>query len=504
MNLNSVRFENIWGTDHTLYDLCDRYGLLALVGWSCFWEWESYSGVPDDEYGSVKTQAQMDLAVKYWHDQVIRLRNHPSVFAWMAGSDKLPRPELEKRYLDLYSQLDYRPYVGAAGKRYSELSGPTGTKMAGPYEYVGPSYWFTDTANGGAFGFNTETGIGAQLPVIESLKKMISPGNLWPVSKMWNVHCTTSATAMNSMDILTGAINAKYGEASSLEEYMKNAHALNYEGTKAMFEAFRANIPHTTGIVQWMLNSAWPSLYWQLYDYYLIPTAGYYGVKKANNPLQLIYNYKDRSVYAVNETGQSTQGQNLRSLVTLMDAQCRILLKEEKALDVPVRNPVRIANTGAYGQDRFLSLKITDSTGTVLTDNFYCLPARDDVFDWDATTWFYTPVKTYADMQFVSALPPVEVHMETEQDNASDNLLLKVMLENTSEWVAYMNTLTIKDETGEIIYPAFWSDNYFSMIPGDKCIVTCSVPAGKVQGKSLTLILDGWNTQRVERYLQSL
>ncbi|MDD4828745.1 MAG: hypothetical protein PHR97_08820, partial [Bacteroidales bacterium] len=212
----------------------------------------------------------------------------------------------------------------------------------------------------------------------------------------------------------------------------------------------------------------------------------------------------DRSVYAVNETGQSTQGQNLRSLVTLMDAQCRILLKEEKALDVPVRNPVRIANTGAYGQDRFLSLKITDSTGTVLTDNFYCLPARDDVFDWDATTWFYTPVKTYADMQFVSALPPVEVHMETEQDNASDNLLLKVMLENTSEWVAYMNTLTIKDETGEIIYPAFWSDNYFSMIPGDKCIVTCSVPAGKVQGKSLTLILDGWNTQRVERYLQSL
>ena len=504
MNLNSVRFENIWGTDHTLYDLCDRYGLLALVGWSCFWEWESYSGVSDDEYGSIKTQAQMDLAVKYWHDQVIRLRNHPSVFAWMAGSDKLPRPELEKRYLDLYSQLDYRPYVGAAGKRYSELSGPTGTKMAGPYEYVGPSYWFTDTANGGAFGFNTETGIGAQLPVIESLKKMISPENLWPVSKMWNVHCTTSATAMNSMDILTGAMNAKYGEASSLEEYMKKAHALNYEGTKAMFEAFRANIPNTTGIVQWMLNSAWPSLYWQLYDYYLIPTAGYYGVKKANNPLQLIYNYKDRSVYAVNETGQSTQGQNLRSLVTLMDAQCRILLKEEKALDVPVRNPVRIANTGAYGQDRFLSLKITDSTGTVLTDNFYCLPARDDVFDWDATTWFYTPVKTYADMQFVSALPPVEVHMETEQDNAFDNLLLKVMLENTSDWVTYMNTLTIKDETGEIIYPAFWSDNYFSMIPGDKCIVTCSVPAGKVHGKSLTLILDGWNTQRVERYLQSL
>lgn len=69
-----------------------------------------------------------------------------------------------------------------------------------------------------------------------------------------------------------------------------------------MFEAFRANLPNTTGIIQWMLNSAWPSLYWQLYDYYLIPTASYYAVKKANAPQQLVYDYKDNSLIYINET----------------------------------------------------------------------------------------------------------------------------------------------------------------------------------------------------------
>ena len=45
--------------------------------------------------------------------------------------------------------------------------------MEGPYEYVGADYWYKDTEAGGAFGWNTETGIGANLPQLESLKKMI-------------------------------------------------------------------------------------------------------------------------------------------------------------------------------------------------------------------------------------------------------------------------------------------------------------------------------------------
>ena len=97
MNLNAVRFENVWGTSQNVYDLCDRMGLLALVGWSCFWEWEVYSLVPNDQFGCIKSEEDMDLIAESFRDQITWLRNHPSIIAWYVGSDMLPRPELEKR-----------------------------------------------------------------------------------------------------------------------------------------------------------------------------------------------------------------------------------------------------------------------------------------------------------------------------------------------------------------------------------------------------------------------
>ena len=130
-----------------------------------------------------------------------------------------------------------------------------------------------------------------EFPQIESLKKMIPESELWPISDTWNYHCTASSSAMNNMNMLTEAVNRHYGEASSLEEYVKKAHAVDYNGTGGMFAAFRVRMPLATGIVQWMLNSAWPSMYWQLYDWYGVPTAGYYGTKKACEPMQLLFNY---------------------------------------------------------------------------------------------------------------------------------------------------------------------------------------------------------------------
>ena len=37
MNMNALRFEGVWGNNHHIYDLCDRNGILLMVGWSCQW-----------------------------------------------------------------------------------------------------------------------------------------------------------------------------------------------------------------------------------------------------------------------------------------------------------------------------------------------------------------------------------------------------------------------------------------------------------------------------------
>ena len=165
MGLNSVRFENIWSKDGYVYDVCDSLGVLTMVGWSCQWEWKGYCGLPEvGRTGCINTPEFEQLAIRYFHDQLIWMRNHPSVISWGTGSDRIPNERLEEGYMKWYNQLEYRPYVVSSKGMSSKFGGPSGMKMEGPYEYVGPEYWYVDTKMGGAYGFNTETGIGMNLP----------------------------------------------------------------------------------------------------------------------------------------------------------------------------------------------------------------------------------------------------------------------------------------------------------------------------------------------------
>lgn len=468
MNMNTIRFENIWGKDDTVYDLCDRYGVLALVGWSCQWEWENYCGLPEVEHvGCIIQPKEIDLAARYFEDQVIRLHNHPAVFAWMTGSDCVPVYELEQRYLETFAKYDYRPYINSAKNLKSELTGWSGSKMAGPYEYVGPDYWYLDTKNGGAFGFNTETGIGANLPQAESLRKFIPEDQLWPTSEAWDKHCTTSGSCMNTVTVLTNTINGQYGEATGFNDYVRKAHAVDYDATRAMFESFRVNIPVSTGIVQWMLNSAWPSLYWQLYDFYGVPVASYYGTKKACEPVQLIYNYKDSQIYVVNE-GNMTG--NVVASVKVYDDKSNLLLEDVKTVATSYRNTAKAFDMKAFdGRPHFIALELKDSVGNFIADNFYCIAAQRNVYDWEEDTWCDTPIISYSDLRFAFKQPEADVTMEMSYADG----VHKVVLKNNSDVISYMNILKAKDSKGNLIVPAYWSDNFFPLLPGQEKTITC-------------------------------
>ena len=462
MNMNLIRFENIWGKDDTVYDLCDELGVLTLVGFSCQWEWENYCGLPEvGHYGCINGREAEDLAVRYFHDQVVRLHNHPSVIAWLTGSDRIPNPGLEERYLAIYEQEDYRPYVCSA-KNMKSLAGWSGTKMEGPYEYVGPDYWYRDIDAGGAFGWNTETGIGANLPQLESIRRMIPEESLWPLSDAWDYHCTASGSDMNSMRQLQETIQGLYGGFDSLEDFVRKGNAVDYDGTRAMFEAFRVRVPKSTGIVQWMLNSAWPSLYWQLYDYYGVPTAGYYGTKKACEPVQLLFDYADRKVYAVN--GRLAP-RSLTATVKVYDAASRLIGEESRPVEVAYRDVAPVFDLKRFdGKPHFVALFLTEGD-TPVADNFYCLPAEDNAYDWKKTNWYITPITRYADLSFVFNQAPAEVEMTVDGN--------RVTLENKSGVIAAQVVLKAKDAQGNLVVPAYWSDNFFPLLPGQTKTVTC-------------------------------
>ena len=467
MNLNLIRFENIWGKDDTVYDRCDALGVLALVGFSCQWEWEDYCGLPEvNGYGCINTPETEDLAVDYFREQVIRLHNHASVIAWMTGSDRIPNPGLETRYMEIYNQQEYRPYINSAKNQFSTVTGWSGTKMEGPYEYVAPNYWYVDQEAGGAFGWNTETGIGANIPQLGSIRRMIPEDRLWPLNEDWDYHCTASGS-MNKTRVLQQTINGMYGGFSSLEDFVRKGHAVDFEGTRAMFEAFRVRMPKTTGIVQWMLNSAWPSLYWQLYDWYGVPTAGYYGTKKACEPIQALFDYADRRVYAVSEDGGPAQ--EYRIEIRIFDAASKQIGQDSRSVKLGYRDILPVSDLRRYdGKPHFVFLTVTKPDGTLVADNFYALPAKDTEFQWRRANWYVTPAAEYADLSFVFG-NNAEVEMTVSGD--------RVTVTNKSAVIAPMVILEAKDADGNLVVPAWWSDNFFALMPGQSKTVSCRTDA---------------------------
>jgi len=494
MNLNTIRLESIWGNSQDIYDLCDKNGILAMVGWSCQWEWDEYLGKTCDEFGGIQTKQEIDLAINSFRDQVLWLRNHPSIFVWLVGSDKCPKPELELKYDSLFKTLDNRPYLASAGTRVSTVSGPTGVKMNGPYEYVAPVYWYMDTINGGAFGFNTETGPGAQVPVLESIKRMIPADQLWPLSKTWDYHCTHSKSAFNSMEVTTQVLENRYGKATGLDDYLLKADAQGYEAMRAMFEAFRVRLPKTTGIIQWMLNSAWPSTYWQLYDYYLLPTSAYYAARKANEPLQLMYDYHNNAIYSVNETMKNES--NLKASLHIFDLNSNLLFQKDVDFSVNSNKSEKIFSLDSITQTVFLDLRLSDKSGKLLTHNFYWLSDKHDVFAWDKTTWAYTPQKGFADFTGLNSLPETELSASYQSVDNADNLELTTTLENRSDKIAFFINLTLLDNKGIQIFPVFWNDNYISLLPGEKRNITCSIPKSVMKNVKLQIQLTGWNVKK--------
>jgi exo-1,4-beta-D-glucosaminidase len=483
MNMNTVRFENVWGTSQNVYDLCDKKGLLALVGWSCFWEWEVYSRTPNDKYGCIKEEDDMEMIAQSWRDQILWLRNHPSIIAWYSGSDMLPRPALEQKYLDILEEIDDRPYVGAAKALVSELTGPTGMKMVGPYDYEAPAYWYSKEAPGGSFGFNTETGIGAQMPMKESIMKMIPADKLWPLGKEYDYHCTTAGEAMHSLDVLKEVAEKRYGPSENLDEFLLKAHHLDYDGTRAMFEGFRASVPRSTGLIQWMLNSAWPSLYWQMYDWYLVPTAGYYSVKKACEPQQLVYNYVDKHIYAVNDEAECF---DLTAHAELYNLAGELTTKAQCDAHMHAGTSTKLFEIPQCEEVSFMFLTLKDSKGNEVATNTYCLSPVDDIHDWDNYNWIRIRLKQHADYKALNDLKSAGVEAHAERDGDT----VKVTLTNNSEVVAFFVRMALKDAAGELVTPAFWSDNFISLRPDETRTYTCKAEGGS------NVEISGWNVEK--------
>jgi len=373
--------------------------------------------------------------------------------------------------------------------------------MTGPYEWVPPSYWLTDTTLGGAWAFNTETSPGPAVPTVQSLRKILPEDRLWPIDEYWNFHA--GGGHFKTLDVFTAALNARYGMATGVEDYALKAQAMTYEGDRAMFEAYARNKYVSTGVIQWMLNNAWPSLIWHLYDYFLVPGGGYFGTKKACEPLHVQYSYDDRSVVLVNEKRRPFHKLSLTATVYTLDMAVKF--SREVALDVLPDSSTRvflIPQLEGLTPTFFLNLMLRDAAGSLISSNFYWLSTKPDLLDWAKSKDYadvhgvgYAPAISYADFTGLQTLPKVRVSLSASLKREGGEDVVDVKLNNPSPYLAFFVHLRItKDAGGDDVLPVFWDDNYISLLPGETRQLAAKYRTEHVHGRHLVVEAEGWNT----------
>jgi exo-1,4-beta-D-glucosaminidase len=483
MNLNTIRLEGKLETED-FFHLADKDGILVMLGWCCCDHWEHWKDW---------TAEDLTIATASLRSQMLRLRHHASLLVWLNGSDNAPPTDVERAYLDVEKETHWpNPVISAASSEVTAGGGPNGVKMTGPYDYVAPSYWYVDKQNGGAYGFNTETSPGPAIPSLASREKFLPDAQAWPPTETWSYH--NGGGGFKDLKVFDAAMEAVYAKPQSATDYERISQTMEYDSERAMFEAYSRNKYDSTGVIQWMLNNAWPSMIWHLYDYYLDAGAGYFGTKKACEPLHIQYSYDDRSIVVVNSTYERVSG--LHASVHVHNVAWKELYSAEAAVDAGLDSAqvaFSIPESVYSGAERtfFIDLALTDGAGKLVSRNFYWVPGTLTAFDWQKTDYTHTPASRHEDLSALSSLPPAKLVAHAEIEKTARGRELRVELDNPTASLAFQVNAAVRTQSGGLIAPVIWSDNWIELAPGEKRVLTALLPESGADVP--TVQISSWN-----------
>ncbi|MEP7246311.1 MAG: glycoside hydrolase family 2 TIM barrel-domain containing protein [Gammaproteobacteria bacterium] len=453
-NLNIIRNWVGQNTEDVFYDLADEYGLLIL---NDFWaSTQDFQVEPQDPA----------LFLANARDVIARYRNHPSIAVWFGRNEGVPQPIINEGLANLVAELDGTRY-------YTGSSNSVNLQGSGPYNYRQPEQYFTGLAQ----GFSVEVGT-PSLSTLESIEASVPAGERWPLSDTIAYHDWHFG---GNGDVATfmKSLATQFGEATSLEDFERKAQMMNFVTYRALFEGFNAQLwTKNSGRLLWMTHSAWPSNAWQIYSSDYDTHAAYYGVKKACEPVHVQMDLPDFRLAVVNTTRERRAGLRLRSRVLSLDS--RVLAQRTDTVDA-APNAVTALASLALGESLrkeqmvIVALTLTDAKGRVVSENTY----------WQG--------ENEASHRRLGMLPRVSLGMRAHVKNELNERVVTVELTNGSAAPALAGKLTLVDEKGERILPAYYSDNYVSVLAGESRQVEIRVPSafsGTPHAR-----LRGWNVE---------
>jgi hypothetical protein len=526
MGLNAIRFEGNFPPDD-MFAQMDRAGILAMPGWQCCNKWEQRSSRWTDE---IKANAANQAAnVARW------LRDHPSVFTFYQGSDNEPDPAKEQIYLTAFAAADWStPQIASAEYKASAQLGESGSKE-GPYNYAPPGYWWhvgpemnnvddAFTNAGGAFAFDTETSPGNTIPTQHSLNRFLTPAEqaqIWDPSSTGGLGTGPDIFHTSEYNDYTGVgrlgqyntpLWNRYGHWSDMASYQRVAQAGGYEVTRAEFEAYIGNSKDaanpSTGLIYWQMNKAWPSLQWELYGYDLDQPGVYFGAKKANEPVHILYSYADGSVRVANLSG--ARQSDLRAKAEFIDLNGTVEATSEVPVTALASQDVKTVLTPAVpagiSTTYFVRLTLTQGHRTV-SRNVYWLSTKPDSIDWANTIdqgygAAFTP-GGYADLTGLQSLAPASVKVTAKTHRSGDNDVTEITVSNVGHdrTPAFLTRADIHrasrtsgNATGDQVLPVLWSDNDVTLWPGESQTITATYRHADLHGAAPVVTVSGWNT----------
>lgn len=450
-NVNIIRNWQGQNTEEVFYDLADEYGMLV---WNDFWEVTMDSNAEAEDPQLFLTNAK---------DTILRYRNHPSIVMWCGRNEGVPQPIINKGLIALTHSLDGTRY-------YSPSSNQVNLQPSGPYSYEDPADYYTKLDR----GFAVEVGT-PSLPTLEWFSRWLPKEDRWPITDDWAYHNWHPYDAFNKH------MQAQFGMAHSLEEYERQAQMLNYVDYRAIFEGFNAHLwSPNSGRLLWMTQPSWPSTLWGILSSDYDTQASYYATKKACEPKHVQLDLATNDVQVINTTRDPLHQVKVSADVYGLDGKS--LLHHEATMDAATNDVTRafhIDLAGLLGDTTVLvHLALRDQDGALLSENLYWRAASD------------------AGYRALNQLTPARVTVaarETGEDKPESGQRLEVRLKNTSA-VAALNTklVIVNAADGSSILPAFYSDNYISLLPDETRVVTIDLPR-IASRQALRVKVRGWN-----------
>ncbi len=443
-NYNMVRNWTGESTEETFYELCDEYGMLV---WNDFWlSTEGYNLNVNDN----------DLFMANATDVVKRFRNHPSIAIWCPRNEGYATPQMEPRLATLIATED-------GTRHYAPNSRNLNLRPSGPWHYMKNA---ADYYRNNAEGFSTELGT-PSVPTAATMRSFIPAEDQWPISDTWYYH-----DLHDGQKDYISALESRYGKATGLDDFCKKAQMINYDSHRAMFESWNSKLwSNASGILLWMTHPAWPSTVWQTYSWDYETFGSYFGARKACEPLHIQMNLHDNKAVVVNTTLRNYA--QLTAVAEFFDLTGKKLSSKQVNVTSPANKLVEcftVEPPASLPAVYLIRLTLKDGKKAVSVNEY----------------WKSSNNESFAAFNSLSA--PKLMAKVISKGNGK----LSVEVSNPSKVTALSLKFNLRDAASkQLILPAYFSDGYFTLLPGEKRVVSADWDESNSAAKEI--VVEGYN-----------